>query len=51
MKTMAAAIDFGTSKIVTIMAESGVYHRCIILGSGTAAYDGFSEDGKWNTPD
>ncbi|MDY4200650.1 MAG: cell division FtsA domain-containing protein [Candidatus Fimadaptatus sp.] len=51
MKTMAAAIDFGTSKIVTIMAESGDYHRCSILGSGTAAYDGFSEDGKWNTPD
>lgn len=51
MKTMAAAIDFGTSKIVTIMAESGDYHRCSILGSGTAAYDGFSEDGRWNTPD
>ncbi len=51
MKTMAAAIDFGTSKIVTIMAESGDYHRCSILGSGTAAYDGFSDDGKWNTPD
>ena len=51
MKTMAAAIDFGTSKIVTIMAESGDYHRCSILGSGTAAYDGFSEDGRWNTPE
>lgn len=51
MKTMAAAIDFGTSKIVTIMAESGDYRRCSILGSGTAAYDGFSDDGRWNTPD
>ncbi len=51
MKTTAAAIDFGTSKIVTIMAESGDYHRCSILGSGTAAYDGYSDDGRWNTPD
>lgn len=51
MKTMAAAIDFGTSKIVTIMAESGDYRRCSILGSGIAQYDGYSDDGRWNDPD
>lgn len=47
MKNMAVAIDFGTSKIVTFIAESGSYHRCDIIGAGTIAYDGFA-DGYWN---
>lgn len=50
MKTVAAAIDFGTSKIVALAAESGGYRRCEYLGSGTTAYDGMS-DGEWNTPE
>ena len=50
MKNMAAAIDFGTSKIVTFIAESGSYHRCDIVGAGTVQYDGFL-DGYWNAPD
>ena len=50
MRNMAVAIDFGTSKIVTFIAESGSYHRCDIIGAGTVAYDGFL-DGYWNAPD
>lgn len=47
MKTMAAAIDFGTSKVVTLVAESGGYHRCDIIGAGQVPYDGYA-DGDWN---
>ena len=35
MKTVAAAIEFGTSKIITLLAESGGFTRCEIIGSGT----------------
>ena len=47
---MAAAIDFGTSKVVTLVAESGGYHRCDIIGAGQVPYDGYT-DGYWNTPE
>ena len=50
MKNVAAAIDFGTKKIVTLVAESGGFSRCDIIGSGTVEYDGYSQ-GRWNTPD
>ncbi len=50
MKNMAVAIDFGTSKIVTFIAESGSYHRCDIIGAGTVQYEGFL-DGYWNAAD
>jgi cell division protein FtsA len=50
MKSMAAAIDFGTSKVVTLVAESSGYHRCDIIGAGVASYDGFT-DGYWNVPE
>ena len=50
MKTQAAAIEFGTSKIVTILAESGGFNRCEIIGSGTVYYDGY-KGGYWNRPD
>ena len=46
MKTVAAAIDFGTSKIVTLLAESGGFTRCDIVGSGTVPYAGYM-DGQW----
>lgn len=49
-KNTAAAIDFGTSKIVTLVAESGGFNRCDIIGSGTVPYDGYM-DGNWNSPD
>ena len=50
MKTQVAAIEFGTSKIVTLIAQSGGLDRCDIVGSGTVPYDGYM-DGDWNTPD
>ena len=44
-----AAIEFGTSKIVTIIARSGGIDRLEFVGTGTVPYDGYS-DGDWNTP-
>ena len=49
MKTVAAAIEFGTSKIITLLAESGGFTRCEIIGSGTVPYAGYM-DGEWNDP-
>lgn len=49
MKTQIAAIEFGTSKIVTVIAQSSGLRRLDIIGSGTVPYDGFM-DGDWNTP-
>ncbi len=58
MKTIAAAIEFGTSKIVTLIAESSGFSssRCNIIGSGTVPYDGYSidetgENVVWNKPE
>ncbi len=50
MKTVAAAIEFGTSKITTLIAESSGYNRCDIIGSGTVPYAGYI-DGQWNEPE
>ena len=50
MKTQAAAIEFGTSKIVTVFAESGGFSRCEIIGAGSVYYDGY-KNGVWNRPD
>ncbi len=49
MRTTVAAIDFGTSKIVTLVAENNGNQRCDISGAGIAPYDGFSGD-QWNAP-
>lgn len=49
MKTTVAAIDFGTSKIVTLVAEHSGVQRCDIVGAGIAPYDGYLPDG-WNNP-
>jgi len=49
MKTTVAAIDFGTSKIVTLVAENSSSQRCDIVGAGVAPYDGYM-DGTWNNP-
>ena len=48
-KTQIAAIEFGTSKIVTIIAQNGGIDRLEFLGAGTVPYDGY-QDGDWNTP-
>ncbi len=50
MKRQIAAIDFGTSKIVSIVAQSGGISRLDIIGSGTVPYAGYS-DGDWNEPE
>ena len=50
MKTTVAAIDFGTSKIVALVAETSGRQRCDIIGAGTVIYDGYLE-GRWNAPD
>lgn len=47
MKTTISAIDFGSSKIVTLIAESSGSQRCDIIGAGLATYDGFT-DYQWN---
>ena len=49
MKTTVTAVDFGTSKIVTLVADNSSNLRCDIVGAGIAAYDGFMDDG-WNNP-
>lgn len=49
MNNTVAAIDFGTSKIVTLVAENSTSQRCDIIGNGVAAYDGYLEEG-WNNP-
>ena len=49
MKRQIAAIEFGTSKIVTMIAQNSGMDRLDIVGSGTVPYDGYS-DGDWNTP-
>ena len=46
MKSTVAAIDFGTCKIVTLIAETFGSQRCDIIGAGFAQYNGFM-DGKW----
>lgn len=50
MKNMIAAMDFGTSKLVVLVAETGGKPRCDIIGAGTTPYDGYM-DGQWNDPD
>ena len=49
MKTTVAAIDFGTSKIVTLVAENSGSQRCDITAAGVAKYDGYLDEG-WNNP-
>ncbi len=48
-KMKISAIDFGTSKIVTIIGKLSNSERVAITGAGTVPYDGY-QDGDWNTP-
>ena len=50
MKNIVAAMDFGTSKIAALVAETSGQQRCDIIGAGIAAYDGFMES-RWNAPE
>lgn len=49
MKTTVTSLDFGTSKIVTLVAENSGAQRCDIVGAGIVTYNGFLEEG-WNNP-
>lgn len=49
MKTRAAVIDFGTNKIVTVIAESSAFSRSEVRGSGTVPYAGYQK-GEWIEP-
>ena len=50
MKTTVAAMDFGTSKIAALVAETSNRQHCDITGAGITTYDGYM-DGHWNAPD
>lgn len=50
MKTTVAAIEFGTSKIITLVAEIDSTRNTDIVGAGIAEYDGFMHK-QWNNPD
>ena len=50
MKSMAAAIEFCTSKIVTLVGEGTAEAGANLLGFGIVPYDGYC-DGHWNASD
>ncbi len=49
MRQTLTVLDFGTSKIVALVAETSGRQRCDIIGAGTVPYDGFSSR-QWNDP-
>lgn len=49
MKSTVTVVDFGTSKIVALIAEVNSKQRCDIVGAGIAAYDGYA-NARWNNP-
>ena len=50
MKSTITVIDFGTSKVVALVAEVSGRQRTDIIGAGISSYDGFA-DARWNNPD
>ncbi|MGI6214772.1 MAG: cell division FtsA domain-containing protein [Christensenellales bacterium] len=49
MRSTITVAEFGTSKIVVLIAEVSNRQRCDIIGAGNASYDGYSE-AHWNNP-
>ncbi len=49
-KKSLAVLDFGTSKVLCIIAEENAYKRISVVGPGMAQYDGYM-DGHWNVPE
>ena len=49
MKKSTAVLDFGTSKVLVLLAEETSYQRVTITSAGMAQYDGFM-NGQWNSP-
>ena len=50
MKKATAVLDFGTSKVLVLLAEESAYQKVTITSAGMAQYDGFM-NGEWNSPD
>lgn len=49
MKKATAVLDFGTSKVLVLLAEESAYQKVTITSAGMAQYDGFM-NGEWNKP-
>ena len=49
MKKATAVLDFGTSKVLVLIAEESAYQKVTITSAGMAQYDGFM-NGEWNAP-
>ena len=49
MKKATAVLDFGTSKVLVLLAEENAYQKVTITSAGMAQYDGFM-NGEWNAP-
>lgn len=49
MKQIAAALEFGTSKVVCLIGEHSS-HRTEVIGMGSCDYAGYSR-GRWNEPE
>ena len=49
MRSTVTVVDFGTSKIIALIAEVSSRQLCDIVGAGIAAYDGYA-DARWNNP-
>ena len=47
MRSTISVLDFGTSKIVALIAEVSARQRCDIIGAGTTPYDGYA-NARWN---
>lgn len=47
MRNTITVVDFGTSKIVALVARMNSGTRCDILSAGNQAYDGY-QDARWN---
>ena len=47
MKKATAVLDFGTSKVLVLLAEESAYQKVTITSAGMAQYDGFM-NGEWN---
>lgn len=49
MKKATAVLDFGTSKVLVMLAEESPYQKVNVTSVGMAQYDGYM-DGEWNAP-
>jgi cell division ATPase FtsA len=50
MRNIAAAVEFGTSKVICIVGRAKSIGRFEVLGSGVARYEGI-KGGRWQKPE